>query len=209
MNCRLCDNTELSKANGADQRNYYFCNKCKAVNVHPKEFVDKVKERVRYLKHNNGIEYDGYVNFLRKAIKPALSFIDENMKGLDYGCGYSPTLSKILEREGYSCDDYDPFFFKNEIDENYDFIFSTEVFEHFFEPNSEIQKLTNLLNENGYLIVMTERWTDLEHFNNWYYTKDPTHVFFYHTNTFDYICQKYGYEKVYDDGIRIIILKKK
>jgi SAM-dependent methyltransferase len=209
MNCRLCSNTELRELNGTDQRNYYFCDKCYSVNVHTKEFIDKIQEKEIYLTHNNGIEYDGYVNFLRRAIDPALDFIERDMKGLDYGCGYAPTLSKILESEGYTCEDYDPFFFRNELTGNYDFIFSTEVFEHFFEPNSEIEKLTNLLKDNGYLIAMTERWKNLEEFSDWYYTKDPTHVFFYHTKTFDYICKYYGYKKMFDDGNRVTILRKK
>jgi hypothetical protein len=55
---------------------------------------------------------------------------------------------------------------------------------------------------------MTERWSDKENFNIWYYTIDPAHEAFYHNQTFDYICSKYAFERLYDDGNRVLILRK-
>ncbi|MDZ7626394.1 MAG: class I SAM-dependent methyltransferase [Ignavibacteriaceae bacterium] len=178
------------------------------INVDPIHFLRKEDERTRYLEHENGIHNDGYVNFLDRAIKPALKYFNKNMTGLDYGCGYAPTISKLLERVGYCCENYDPIFFPGELNKKYDFIFSTEVFEHFFHPIEEINKLVSLLKNNGLLIIMTERWEDEEQFSNWYYTRDPSHVAFYHNQTFDYICNNFLFERIYDDGSRVVILKK-
>jgi SAM-dependent methyltransferase len=209
MICRLClSNNESVIICGADSREYFLCKNCNLINAHHDYFPAKEVEKERYLTHQNGIEHPGYVEFLSRAINPALRFININMKGLDYGCGYAPTLSKLLGRKGISCDDYDPFFVKKKFNEKFDFIFSTEVFEHFFHPRKEIAKIDELLKPDGLLIVMTERWSSIKQFESWYYTKDPTHISFYHSLTFDYICSNFKYKKLYDDNSRIIILRK-
>jgi len=206
--CRLCKSTKNSlSVKGLDERSYYFCEKCYLINVDRKYLLDKQAEKDRYLTHQNGIQFDGYVNFLRRAVNPALNFIQKDMVGLDYGCGPVPTLSKLLNREGYACDDYDPFFINHDLKRKFGFIFSTEVFEHFFYPDQEIRKLRSLLCEDGILIIMTERWKNPDHFSKWYYARDNSHVCFYHSRTFSYICEKFGFEKLFDDGQRVVILK--
>lgn len=162
----------------------------------------------RYRQHNNGIQYEGYVTFLNKAIHPALKYLKPDMKGLDYGCGPEPTLSLLLKQEGYTCDDYDPFFFPD-LDQNkqYDFIFATECFEHFFFPARDLQKINELLKDDGILVIMTELWQDIEKFKTWHYAKDATHVSFYHQRTFHYIAGKYGLTPLVADN-RVIIFQK-
>lgn len=209
MNCRLCSfNNNSVQIKGKDKRNYFLCNNCKLINVYPEFFLDESQEKIRYREHQNGFHHEGYLKFLNRAVQPALKFLNEGMTGLDYGCGYAPTISKILSQNGLNCENYDPIFFNKELNKKYDFIFSTEVFEHFFYPLKEIETLTNIIKTNGLLIVMTERWNNEQDFNNWYYTTDPTHVAFYHNTTFDYICNKYAFDKLYDDGNRVIILRK-
>jgi SAM-dependent methyltransferase len=209
MTCRLClINNELMQISGKDKRKYFLCENCMTINAAADHFLESKNEKARYLEHQNGIEYEGYVNFLNRAVTPSLNYIKKDMIGLDYGCGYAPTLSKILEQSGYYCQNYDPIFFDTTLVVKYDFIFSTEVFEHFFNPNAELKKLTKLLKPGGFLIIMTERWKNKTQFSDWYYTTDPTHVTFYHNKTFDFICSVYGFENVYDDNHRVIILKK-
>ncbi|MEA2081162.1 MAG: class I SAM-dependent methyltransferase [Elusimicrobiota bacterium] len=207
--CRLCgEEDKLLPVEGIDGRSYFFCEKCSLISADKKHFLDGQSEKARYLTHRNGIQFEGYVKFLRRAVDPAVKFIKKGETGLDYGCGPVPTLSVILKKEGYSCDDYDPFFVKNKPDRKFDFIFSTEVFEHFFNPGGEIRKIRSLLGDGGTLVVMTERWKDREHFAKWYYARDNSHVCFYHSRTFSYICGEFGFEKLFDDGQRVVILKK-
>ena len=206
--CRLCKSTNrLLPLRGIDERGYYFCENCHLINVHRKHLPDKQTEKERYLTHQNGVQFEGYVKFLYQAVNPALNFIKKNMVGLDYGCGPVPTLSKLLNKEGYACEDYDPYFVKHDLGSKFGFIFSTEVFEHFFNPDKEIKKIRSLLREDGVLVVMTERWKDPDHFFKWYYARDNSHVCFYHSRTFDYICDRFGLKKVFDDGQRVVILK--
>jgi hypothetical protein len=208
MDCRLCLSSRVRKIAGSDERDYYLCLHCKLVAVSPEHFMSRSKEKERYLTHNNGIQYQGYVDFLNKAVKPALEFLTKDMLGLDYGCGHAPTLSKMLEMQGYHCEDYDPYFIKNDLNKNYDFIFSTEVFEHFCTPRYEIEKIVSLLKPGGMLNIMTERWESVDTFGNWYYTRDPSHVAFYHNVTIDYICGEFGFQKTLDDERRVTLLRK-
>ena len=122
--CRLCQSAKkLLPVIGPDKRSYCFCKNCYMVNVKRKYLPDKQAEKARYLTHQNGIQFEGYVRFLYQAIEPVLGFIKKDMVGLDYGCGPAPTLSKLMSREGYECEDYDPFFVQNDLDRQFGFIF--------------------------------------------------------------------------------------
>lgn len=209
MSCRLCQSRNgLEPVVGADERSYFLCNNCRLISAAPEHFPGRQEEKARYLSHKNGLQHEGYVKFLHRAVDPASAFLRTGMTGLDYGCGHAPTLSVLLEAEGYACEDYDPLFVGHSLTETFDFIFSTEVFEHFPHPGREIEKIRSLLNANGLLIVMTERWKDLKQFSEWYYTRDSTHVCFYHSGTFEFICSTFGFEKIFDDGNRVVILRK-
>jgi SAM-dependent methyltransferase len=208
MICRLCQSEDVSVTkNSVDERVYFLCNGCYLISADRKHFPSREEEKKRYLTHQNGIQFEGYVRFLHQAIDPALEFLRKDMTGLDYGCGHAPTLSILLAQEGYSCDDYDPLFVDHKLDKKFDFIFSTEVFEHFFYPGKEIGKIKKLLKKNGLLIVMTERWKDVDHFSKWCYTRDLTHVSFFHSGTFDFLCSHFGFRRIFDDGDRVIILQ--
>lgn len=209
MDCPLCLNSEwMSVVEGPDHRSYQLCNKCRIIFTDTNFYPTIEEERIRYLEHNNGPQFKGYVKFLNRAIVPALEFLESGMKGLDYGCGPVPTLSKILQKNGYICDDYDPVFFP-ELDHNkqYDFIFSTECFEHFFYPAKELQQIKKILKQEGYLIIMTDKWKSLEQFKNWYYAKDNTHVTFYHEESLQFIAEKFGFEQIESGDERVSILK--
>lgn len=207
MYCRLCLHSELTALRREDTQRYFLCRRCGLISVHPADLPGPAEEQARYLLHENGPGHAGYRAFLSRAVDPAMPFLCAGMAGLDYGCGHTPTLSGLLTERGLQCDDYDPLFFPGEPG-RYDFIFSTEVFEHFFEPRRDIAKVAGHLNPGGLLIVMTERWTTVEGFAGWYYPADPTHVAFYHDDTFGFICRTYGFETVFDDGRRLMILRK-
>ncbi len=207
--CPLCFNKEsFVVVEGPDSRMYRECKKCSLIFTESRFLPSKESERKRYLTHNNGIQYKGYINFLNQAIEPALPLLTNKMQGLDFGCGPEPTLSVLLEKKGFSCDNYDPFFFPEMPGDAYDFVFATECFEHFFFPEKEIQRIKNLLKPEGILIVMTETWKSAEAFKTWYYPKDFTHVSFYHNQTFDFIAAKFGFKAIESNKERVMILQK-
>ena len=185
------------------------CDCCKLVFVDKLFLPDGQDEKERYILHNNSLDDAGYVNFLYQAIAPALNYISAGMSGLDYGCGPSPTLSILMEREKFSCQNYDPFFFPELPDGPFDFVFATECFEHFFSPGNELHILTSLIKPGGLLIVMTNLWNSFQQFQNWQYARDFTHVSFYHADTFEFICRKYGLKLLEMKNNRVIILRRR
>ncbi|MFO7573835.1 MAG: class I SAM-dependent methyltransferase [Bacteroidales bacterium] len=206
--CPLCDtDAGLVAVEGPDKRSYHRCPGCRLIFSGREYLPSPEEERERYLEHNNGIEYPGYVNFLNQAIEPALPLLSEDMTGLDYGCGPVPTLSLLLKEKGISCLDYDPLFFPELPEGPFDFIFATECFEHLFNPAREIESIIRLLKPIGLLIVMTHLWEESVDFASWYYPKDNTHVTFYHAETFRYIEERFGFRQLPAASERVIILK--
>lgn len=207
--CPLCFSQEFSIVSGPNSREYYLCLNCTLIFTNPKHHLPPPLEKKRYQQHQNGLHDEGYVGFLYTAIDAAKPFLTPKMKGLDYGCGPVPTLSQLLAQEGFTCYNYDPFFYpKLSKRRKYDFIFSTETFEHLRQPAKNLSTIKSFLKPEGVLVVMTSFWEDLSSFKDWYYPQDPTHIIFFHSTTFDWICQNLNWEKVYQDQQRITILRK-
>lgn len=208
IECSLCHSINVQLLERSDHRIYYSCDTCALIFADPKYHLSAGEEKERYLNHQNSLEDEKYLNFLGRAIEPALTYLNNSMSGLDYGCGPVTAIQYVLEKYHISCDSYDPIFHSIKLHPPYDFIFSTEVFEHFFKPDVEVGKLNNMLESEGYLIVMTEFHKGAVHFKNWYYPRDPSHVCFYNLNTFLFISKKLNYKVIYTDNSRVIILKK-
>jgi len=207
--CTLCYSENLQILNvNFKQRKYLLCHNCKLIMADTNTLPSPEQEIRRYSDHQNFSSDKGYSNFLYKIIQPVMDLLVGSEKGLDYGCGPNPVLSEIVRSKGYSCDVYDPFFFPHFPNYNYDFIFATECFEHFFYPTDDVQKVISLLNPGGILAVMTEIWYNLENFEKWYYIRDFTHVSFYHADTMKYLSDYYKMQIVFTDNKRIFIFRK-
>ena len=171
---------------------YRRCPRCALIAMVPESLPDPESERARYLTHQNGPQYPGHVAFLRRAIDPTLPHLRPGARALDYGCGPVPTLSVVLRGEGFACEDYDPFFFCELPAGPFDAVFATEVVEHMHHPGEELARIVGLLRPGGLFTLMTEPWTEVATFADWYYARDPTHVVFYHERTIAYLCAAYG-----------------
>ena len=189
---------------------YYNCDRCKAIVKDKKYYLTPHEEKERYKIHNNDVNDIRYQNFTL----PITDYVIENFlpehKGLDFGSGTGPVISSMLTKKGYGIVQYDPFFApnKNIFNNTYDYIVSCEVFEHFYNPKMEIDRLTSLLKANGALLIMTLLYNDQIDFNTWKYSKDPTHVFIYRKETIEYIATKQQLEiEIVTD--RFIALRKK
>lgn len=169
---------------------------------------DRNAEEKRYKAHQNDPQDAGYIRFLNQAVIPALPYLNNKMQGLDYGCGPTQALAGLLKLHGLHCENYDPFFYPDMHENCFDFIFSTEVIEHFFNPAQELARISKMLIPGGILTIMTEPWVSAEHFSEWHYAKDTTHVCFYHANTIAFICSQYGFELLNHDSPRVWVLKK-
>ncbi len=188
MICTLCD----SKLTNKKDEYYYECDTCKAIVKDKTYYLPADQEKTRYEAHNNDINDVRYQKFTSPITNYVIKEFSPKHKGLDFGSGTGPVISSMLLKEGYNIVQYDPFFApnKNVLKNTYDYIVSCEVFEHFYNPKTEIDKLIRLLNNNGALLIMTMLYNDYIDFNSWFYRKDPTHVFIYRKETIEYIAHR-------------------
>lgn len=208
INCGLCG-TNLQPVNGTVNGLFGKCPVCALVQKNRDCFPNIMGEYEHYLTHNNDPEDLRYIKFLRQAVDPLLPFLRAGMQALDYGCGPGPAMDHILGEYNIACDNYDPFFRKNGINNQaYDAIFCTECFEHFHQPIKDIQNLLDLLKPEGYLSLMTSFYQNDTQFPDWYYSRDPTHVSFFHIDTMKWIQNKLNLECVFTDNKKVMVLKK-
>ncbi len=208
MECTLCYSVEVNVFESVKNKNYFKCNNCDLVFLDPLHYLEFSMEKFRYDMHQNSLEDKGYVDFLNCVIEPTLEFIIDGDEGLDYGCGPNPVLAKLLDNLGYTCLYYDPIFFPRLEEREYDFIFATECFEHFYSPAKDLKKINKMLKSGGILAIMTELNDDSKDFRNWYYINDPTHVCFYSQKTISYICREFEMEVLYSDNHRVVVFRK-
>ncbi len=191
------------------KRTLRACPACRLVFAAPADLPSAEAERERYVKHRNGPADAGYVSFLRQALEPALPLLDPRMHGLDYGCGHTPTLHLLLKEAGLRCENYDPFFYPDWPAGSFDFLFATEVVEHFHRPAVEWPRMLSLLKPGGLLVVMTAPWEDLDAFRTWGYASDETHVVFYHRQSLEWIFARFGLDELDRANPRVWVLRKR
>lgn len=152
-------------------------------------------EKARYDLHENHPNNPGYRQFLGQLAQPLLQRLDPPpLKGLDFGSGPGPTLSIMLEEQGYEMTLYDPFYAPQTeaLESTYDFVTCTETVEHFHNPGREWDLLIGLVKPGGWLGIMTQLVDDLEAFPKMHYINDRTHVSFFSRYTFQFLSQRDG-----------------
>lgn len=210
MECTLCGSVKLHKLPSVAklEKTYYSCGDCELIFVDPTQRLSREDEKNQYLVNANTLDEEAHIAVLNQIIEPALAYINEDMKGLDYGCGPDPLLSKLLEKKSLRCYNYDPLFDFGHPEEIYDYIFATECLENFFVPAVDLKRMDDMLKSGGYLFITTSQSPSIEKFEDWNYRHDPTHVSFYNLETFNYIAKKLKYHLVYNDGERCVIFQK-
>jgi hypothetical protein len=183
-------------------RLYHQCTICSGI------FMDKSlrpganEEKMRYEEHINDVEDKGYQKFVSPITSAILNDFSHTDKGLDFGAGTGPVISKILNDKGFSIVQYDPFFhhYHDLLNHKYNFIACCEVMEHFYHPKKEFELLRNLLLPGGKLFCMTDLWDETIDFHKWYYKNDQTHVFIYTEDTIQWIQKEIGFSRVTIDS---------
>jgi len=172
-------------------------------------YVDSSTEQARYEEHHNDPNDPGYQKFVSPITEYILDHFNKESLGLDFGSGTGPVISKVLTDHGYLISKYDPFFSPDTsvLQKKYDFIACCEVIEHFHQPEKEFNLLYKLLRPNGILLCMTRLYNKSIPFKNWYYRRDPTHVFIYQSKTISYITNQFGFKNGQVNE-RLIILEK-
>lgn len=189
--CPLCCSKQSQPYFENKYSNYLVCSECDLVFSPKACHLSSSEEKVRYDSHQNSPEDKHYRQFLSKVFNPVMDFIKPGAVGLDFGCGPGPTLSVMFEEQGYKVDLFDKFYANDPdiFDHQYDFITATEVVEHLDNPNKELTRLYQMLNQGGVLAVMTKILDDKINFKSWYYKDDPTHICFFSQDTMNHIAR--------------------
>ena len=206
MKCSLCSSHLDKKVTS----HFYLCVNCNSYVKDHNAFLDASLEEERYLTHNNDVYDPRYRDFTSPITQEILEDFDAHHLGLDYGCGTGPVIAQVLKENNFQVLLYDPFFepIEENLTKKYNYIACCEVAEHFHFPNKEFQKLNRLLIKGGKLYLMTQLYEEQKSaFKDWYYIKDPTHVFIYTYESFEYIAHYFGFN-VHFRSNRFVILEK-
>jgi DNA-directed RNA polymerase subunit M/transcription elongation factor TFIIS len=205
MDCPLCQSALVTEAD----KIYFICSNCGAYVKSDLYYLDAADEKSRYEEHLNDVADVRYQKFTSPISNYILKHYNETHLGLDYGSGTAPVITETLTKKGLRVIKFDPFFHPDPLylTNRYHYIFSCEVFEHFFKPKEEIEKLLGLLHAGGRLIVMTHLYDPSKYFKTWYYRNDPTHVFIFTEKTIAYLTAAFGLVVEHQDA-RMIVWQK-
>lgn len=189
--CPLCGGAECREVCRDPGRVYWHCSTCCLTFVSSSSFLPPAAELAVYQQHQNRIDDPQYRRFLSRLFEPLQARLTTPGCGLDFGCGPGPALAAMLREAGHHMEVFDPYFANDPtvFTRTYDFITSSEVFEHLQAPRWELQRLWSCLRPGGLLGVMTKRLPDPSQLASWYYRLDPTHVVFFSDATFGWIAR--------------------
>ena len=207
--CPLCGSAQTAHFHVDERREYHRCSACDLVFVPAAFFVSREEEKGLYDMHENDPQDRAYRQFLSRLFKPMQERIPEHASGLDFGSGPGPTLSLMFEEQGHRVCLYDRFYAPDEtvLHEKYDFITATEVAEHLHQPAFELERLWSLLRPAGWLGIMTRRLGPEQHFADWHYKNDPTHVIFFSDLTFLWLAGRWSTTATFF-GPDVVLLQK-
>ena len=211
MNCHICDKATHTFLHEKTNITYYHCEDCEYIFKSSECHQDFTAQKERYNLHENDAEDEGYQAYFQRFLDFILPLVGKPNTALDFGCGRSSLLASLLEKEGVHCDYYDPIYHPSTLDDSkkYEFIVSTEVFEHLHQPRVVFESLLERLEDGGYLALQTQfHPNDVGAFKKWYYHQDPTHIVFFTAQTFRVLCELYGCEFVGDNGKNMVVIKK-
>ncbi|MDW6002564.1 class I SAM-dependent methyltransferase [Vibrio mangrovi] len=209
FSCPLCGSESLSFYHRDKHRDYWQCHQCYLVSVAPAFRLDAESEKSIYDLHENHPSDPGYRRFLARLTVPLMERIAPCAQGLDFGCGPGPTLSLMMEEQGFRMALYDIFYFPQTkaLKSTYDFVTATEVIEHLHTPDQVWQQWLALVKPGGYIGIMTKLVRDVEAFAGWHYKNDLTHVSFFSQETFRFLAKRDNLEIEFI-GSDVILLRK-
>ena len=212
MTCPICDDTTETFIDERSNITYYHCNTCEYIFKSPECHQSIAEQKSRYDLHENHEDHPGYKAYFERFLDFVLPLAGAPETALDFGCGRSSLLAKLLAERGIDCDYYDPLYYPENLDDSkkYELIVSTEVFEHLPDPKAVFGELVKRVESKGYLAIQTQfHPNDIEVFKKWYYHQDPTHIVFFRSQTFRVLSEKYGCEFVEDNGKNMVVIRKR
>ena len=217
--CGLCGGREATLVHQHPYRpivgrRFLQCRHCGLIQAPFTDRLSPAAEKAEYDLHQNASTDPGYRRFLQRLMVPLHKLLGpmnpaagtQSFSGLDFGSGPGPVLSTMLRELGYQCTDYDLFYayHPQRLQQQYDFITATEVFEHLATPAEVMTMLIQCLRPQGLLAVMMQRPDEQPTFAQWGYIKDPTHISFYTNQALEFMSEHWSLTEIYRDRDVII-----
>lgn len=198
-------------------RSYLRCEGCGSVYVKPEAHLTPEKEIEVYRLHENSYLDPRYCSYLAPILELAWDALSRRTSAgahsvLDFGSGpiaesEESFVCRFFREKGCRAQAYDPYFRPGKLEKrSYDLIVACEVAEHFRDPAAEFRKISELLRDDGILVIQTALLPEIEHFDNWYYRRDPTHIAFYTPKAFAWLADQLGFDPpLIRDGKRVLL----
>ena len=198
LKCIICEYTDLYQNFSKLYADDYFCagtlirHKCpncdlifgdlRFINLSEEEINEDHKDVFSYYQEGNTVPY------ILANLNSLDIFKNKNLSYLDYACGIG-NMIPILKDKGYNIYGYDKYIKNNNVLNNignkkFDVIYCNNFIEHVINPIEDIKKILYHLNDNGYLIIMSDCFDEYKiEFTHY-------HVYFYTGNSFNILCNK-------------------
>lgn len=191
--CVLCGYEHLRWVHSDRVRPYWSCERCQLVQVPSAYWCSAEQARAHYDHHDTDVYSVGHRNFLQRTVNPLLQTCPPPAQGLDFGSGPAPTLATMLREQGYQVALYDEHYALDAkvLQDQYEFITSTEVLEHLETPGYWLDRIWACLQPGGVLVIQSKRVLSDQHLLNWHYLRDPTHIIFFRIATWQWLARRW------------------
>jgi hypothetical protein len=159
------------------------------------------REKQHHLAHQGHVETPAYQATLRRLADALPQGSSAPGPWLDFGCGPTRPLQRLIQARGIAMDAYDPLFAPDPgpLRHTYACIGCSETVEHFHRPGEAFDLVQSLLRPGGWLGILTLVLRRPEHLPDWWYANDFTHVAFYQPHTWLHLAARYGWEASFPD----------
>lgn len=200
--CPCCTGGAVEPFYRDRKREFFHCLRCDLVFVPPEFHLSPAEEKTRYEFHSQSLADSGYRGFLNRLFQPLTRKLPPGARGLDFGCGQTPTLSVLFEEAGHPCADYDLHFVNDPevLEQQYDFLTCSETVEHFVRPREEFERFLQLVTPGGWIGIMTQLRDEAPPFEKWFYKDDATHLCFFSRKTFEWLGAAAGLQPEFHPG---------
>jgi 2-polyprenyl-3-methyl-5-hydroxy-6-metoxy-1,4-benzoquinol methylase len=211
--CKCCGDYDIINVGKKNGYLFWKCQSCDFIftDVGYKNMVETYESG--YHSVEDGAPNTGWAPSLEFLSPAFLLLPDRKLNVLDFGCGES-YIPKKLRQSGHKVVGIDlvPPVEEHsdritgdilEVDmpvDNFNLIYSFQVFEHIAEPFPVMERLSGFLQENALLLIHTDMETEERYqgkFTDWWYVVPPDHCSYYTHKTFEKLFQKVGCQMIY------------
>ena len=194
--CPLCFSKQVRDFATVDDKQYRRCEVCHLTFMSSEYYLDEDAELARYQLHENSPDDLRYREFLSRLSTHLTPKLPAAAEGLDFGSGPGPTLSVMLEEQGFRVNLYDPFFAPST-----DALQSHIRFHHVHGDGGTLLSTGKGVSATGR--IAAKRGLARHHdrdvrigcgFRRWRYHREPTHVCFYKRETMIWIADQHTWK---------------